>query len=253
MPAMMLTLPIGGRFELDTDYIASAIFVSTAAAAVTVPLVQVWHSGRSHSSECRPWGSRGTRRGTARAALPRPGARDATYPVSLLCDECGRRCRGSSRATCVSSLRGAVRRARLHRVLGLDVVVRGRARARQSGAAALARRRPSQGRGRAPPGSRARWPARRGRRSRRGPEWADVVDVRPCHSQGDPPARLRPRRGDRLGSRRGPRGAACAHARAGGRTRPARARAVRLGPPTQRAASLPSRRCRAGCLSSTTS
>jgi predicted permease len=40
MPAMMLTLPIGGRFELDTDYIASAIFVSTAAAAVTVPLVQ---------------------------------------------------------------------------------------------------------------------------------------------------------------------------------------------------------------------
>ncbi len=41
MPAMMLTLPIGGRFELDTDYIASAIFVSTAAAAVTVPLVQV--------------------------------------------------------------------------------------------------------------------------------------------------------------------------------------------------------------------
>jgi malate permease and related proteins len=41
MPAMMLTLPIGGRFELDTDYIASAIFVSTAAAAITVPLVQV--------------------------------------------------------------------------------------------------------------------------------------------------------------------------------------------------------------------
>ncbi len=41
MPAMMLTLPIGGRFELDTDFIASAIFVSTAAAAVTMPLVQV--------------------------------------------------------------------------------------------------------------------------------------------------------------------------------------------------------------------
>jgi predicted permease len=41
MPAMMLTLPIGGRFELDTDYIASAIFVSTAAAAITVPLVQI--------------------------------------------------------------------------------------------------------------------------------------------------------------------------------------------------------------------
>ncbi len=41
MPAMMLTLPIGGRFELDTDFVASAIFVSTAAAAVTVPVVQV--------------------------------------------------------------------------------------------------------------------------------------------------------------------------------------------------------------------
>jgi hypothetical protein len=41
MPAMMLTLPIGGRFELDTDFIASAIFVSTALAAITVPLVQV--------------------------------------------------------------------------------------------------------------------------------------------------------------------------------------------------------------------
>lgn len=41
MPAMMLTLVIGGRFELDTDFLASAIFVTTAAAALTVPITQL--------------------------------------------------------------------------------------------------------------------------------------------------------------------------------------------------------------------
>jgi len=41
MPAMMLTLVVGERFGLDTDYIASAIFVTTALSAITLPLVQV--------------------------------------------------------------------------------------------------------------------------------------------------------------------------------------------------------------------
>jgi len=41
MPAMMLTLVVGERFGLDTDFIASAIFVTTAAAAITLPLVQL--------------------------------------------------------------------------------------------------------------------------------------------------------------------------------------------------------------------
>jgi len=41
MPAMMLTFVVGERFGLDTDFIASAIFVTTAAAAVTLPLVQL--------------------------------------------------------------------------------------------------------------------------------------------------------------------------------------------------------------------
>ncbi len=41
MPAMMLTLVIGARFDLDTDFIASAIFLSTALSAITIPLVQL--------------------------------------------------------------------------------------------------------------------------------------------------------------------------------------------------------------------
>lgn len=41
MPSMMLTLVVGERFGLDTDFIASAIFVTTAAAAVALPLVQL--------------------------------------------------------------------------------------------------------------------------------------------------------------------------------------------------------------------
>lgn len=40
MPAMMLTLVIGDRFELDRDFIASAIFVTTALSALTIPLWQ---------------------------------------------------------------------------------------------------------------------------------------------------------------------------------------------------------------------
>lgn len=41
MPSMMLTLVVGERFGLDTDFIASAIFVTTAASAITLPLVQL--------------------------------------------------------------------------------------------------------------------------------------------------------------------------------------------------------------------
>ena len=40
MPAMMLTLVVGARFELDTDFIASAIFVTTVASALSIPLMQ---------------------------------------------------------------------------------------------------------------------------------------------------------------------------------------------------------------------
>lgn len=40
MPAMMLSLVVGERFGLDTDFIASAIFVTTVLSAVTIPLVQ---------------------------------------------------------------------------------------------------------------------------------------------------------------------------------------------------------------------
>ncbi len=41
MPSMMLTLAAGERFGLDDDFIAAAIFVTTAASALTVPLVQL--------------------------------------------------------------------------------------------------------------------------------------------------------------------------------------------------------------------
>lgn len=41
VPTMMLTLAIGERFGLDDDFIAAAVFVTTAASAVTLPLAQV--------------------------------------------------------------------------------------------------------------------------------------------------------------------------------------------------------------------
>ena len=41
MPTMMLTLVIGARFELDMDLIASAIFVTTAISALSIPLMQL--------------------------------------------------------------------------------------------------------------------------------------------------------------------------------------------------------------------
>jgi hypothetical protein len=41
MPAMMLTLVVGERFGLDTDFIASAILVTTAVSAVALPLWQL--------------------------------------------------------------------------------------------------------------------------------------------------------------------------------------------------------------------
>ena len=41
VPAMMLTLVIGARFKLDTDYIASAILVTTVLSVLTIPLAQV--------------------------------------------------------------------------------------------------------------------------------------------------------------------------------------------------------------------
>lgn len=40
-PAMMLTLVIGARFRLNTDFIAAAILVTTIASAITIPLVQL--------------------------------------------------------------------------------------------------------------------------------------------------------------------------------------------------------------------
>ncbi len=39
-PAMMLSLVYGMRFELDTEFISSAILVTTAACVVTIPLMQ---------------------------------------------------------------------------------------------------------------------------------------------------------------------------------------------------------------------
>lgn len=41
MPTMMLTLVVGDRFGLETDFIASAIFATTLLAAVTLPLGQL--------------------------------------------------------------------------------------------------------------------------------------------------------------------------------------------------------------------
>lgn len=41
MPSMMLSLVIGARFGLDTDFIASAILVTTVASVATIPLMQV--------------------------------------------------------------------------------------------------------------------------------------------------------------------------------------------------------------------
>lgn len=40
-PSMMLTLVVGARFRLDTDFIAAAILVTTVASALTIPLVQL--------------------------------------------------------------------------------------------------------------------------------------------------------------------------------------------------------------------
>lgn len=41
VPTMMLTLAVGERFGLDNDFIAAAVFVTTAASAVTLPLAQL--------------------------------------------------------------------------------------------------------------------------------------------------------------------------------------------------------------------
>ncbi len=40
MPSMMLTLVVGERYGLDTDFIAAAIFVTTVASVLTIPLLQ---------------------------------------------------------------------------------------------------------------------------------------------------------------------------------------------------------------------
>ncbi len=42
VPSMMLTLVVGERFGLDTEFIAAAIFVTTIASALTVPLLQAF-------------------------------------------------------------------------------------------------------------------------------------------------------------------------------------------------------------------
>ena len=41
---MMLSLVVGERFGLDTEFIASAILATTIACVVTIPLVQVFAS-----------------------------------------------------------------------------------------------------------------------------------------------------------------------------------------------------------------
>lgn len=41
MPSMMLTLVIGERFGLDTDFIAAAIMVTTVACIASIPVMQV--------------------------------------------------------------------------------------------------------------------------------------------------------------------------------------------------------------------
>lgn len=41
MPSMMLTFAVGERFGLDEEFIAAAIFVTTVASAITVPLGQM--------------------------------------------------------------------------------------------------------------------------------------------------------------------------------------------------------------------
>ena len=41
MPSMMLTLVVGARFGLDTDFIASAILVTTIASIAAIPVMQL--------------------------------------------------------------------------------------------------------------------------------------------------------------------------------------------------------------------
>lgn len=45
-PSMMLTLAVGERFGLDDDFIASAVFVTTLLAVVTIPVGQALIAGR---------------------------------------------------------------------------------------------------------------------------------------------------------------------------------------------------------------
>ncbi|MBE0417902.1 MAG: AEC family transporter [Coriobacteriia bacterium] len=41
MPTMMLSIVIGGRFGLDTEFLAAAVVLTTMASVVTIPLVQL--------------------------------------------------------------------------------------------------------------------------------------------------------------------------------------------------------------------
>ncbi|HET6497911.1 MAG TPA: AEC family transporter [Coriobacteriia bacterium] len=41
MPAMMLSIVIGGRFGLDTEFLASAVVLTTALSIITIPLMQL--------------------------------------------------------------------------------------------------------------------------------------------------------------------------------------------------------------------
>ena len=94
MPTMMLTLVIGARFELDTDFIASAILVTTVAV------------GRHDPADAGPGRRRGgpregsidvdcSRSASARSRAPPRGAPDATCPVS---------CSASVRAALIRSM-----------------------------------------------------------------------------------------------------------------------------------------------------
>ncbi|MDF1543375.1 MAG: AEC family transporter [Anaerosomatales bacterium] len=41
MPAMMLSIVVGARFGLDTEFLASAVVLTTVASVITIPLVQL--------------------------------------------------------------------------------------------------------------------------------------------------------------------------------------------------------------------
>ena len=41
MPTMMLSIVIGARFGLDTEFLATAVVLTTAASVLTIPVMQL--------------------------------------------------------------------------------------------------------------------------------------------------------------------------------------------------------------------